>query len=66
MKGIIHASNQATFISSVTSANIATSQFSKLQHREECNVNAKYTDRPTSKEQQNPVSSNKNFHSFYL
>lgn len=66
MKGIIHTSNQTTFISSVTSANIATSQFSKLQHTEECNVNAKYTDRPTSKEQQKTVSSNKNFYSFYL
>lgn len=66
MKGIIHTSNQTTFISSVTSANIATSQFSKLQHTEECNVNAKYTDRRTSKEQQKTVSSNKNFYSFYL
>lgn len=35
-------------------------------HREECNVNAKYTDRPTSKEQQKTVSSNKDFYSFYL
>lgn len=45
----MHILNQTTFISSVTSANTATSQFSKLQHWKECNVNAKYTDRATPK-----------------
>lgn len=65
MKGIIDASNQTTFISSSHKCKYSNKSVQQITtHRGKCNVNAKNTDRPTSKEQQ--VSSNKNFYSFYL